>query len=29
MDSVYEHYGIEDPISREMRLAKRSLEPSP
>jgi hypothetical protein len=33
IDSIYEHYGIEEPIKREMRLAKRSLEipckPSP
>lgn len=33
MEAIYEHYGIEDPIKREFRLAKRSLEvpnkPSP
>jgi hypothetical protein len=33
MDAIYDHYGIEDPIRREFRLAKRSLElpaqPSP
>jgi hypothetical protein len=26
MDSIYDHYGIEDPIRRELRLAKRSLD---
>jgi hypothetical protein len=26
INSIYDHYGIEDPVKREFRLAKRSLD---